>query len=290
MNKEISPAEVCKKTRRLTSEAFLKTVKKLWKTSFSEKELEESWLAELRSNNSLFPSGWYSPPPDGIGILFGRETEPKRLNYDSLRPERNHPQADIYFDQETGLAYVYASPVDRTTGVIGDLGMTLYAGNDPEIIAHLQKVHQVNHAIVKEVLPGVKISDAYQKACDIFEAAGLTNNVTSTTDPMGINIGHSVPGTLEAYSKQELALIQDDDWEKTCQAISKRRVFFNGQVDYAPKPRDCFTLEPRLTNPEAPHLPMVSFHTIVRVTEEGAELLENFEPIFRAVAMDYMFR
>ena len=139
MNSEINPAEVCQETRRLASEAFLKVIKPLWQTRFSEKQLKDIWLAELRKNENLFPSGWYVPPLEGIGILIGSDEEPERLNHDSLRPPKNHPQSNIDFDPETGLIYVYASPVDKQTGVIGDWGMTVYAGNNAKIKAHLKR-------------------------------------------------------------------------------------------------------------------------------------------------------
>jgi hypothetical protein len=293
MKNETSPAAICEKTRRLASEAFLAVIQQVWGTSFSELQLKDLWLQELRKNENLFPSGWYTSqppkgPPDGIGVLIGDEKKPGRLNYQSLRPSENHPQADIYFNHQTGLAYVYASPVDRETGTIGDWGMTFYAGKNSDIFEHLRRVYSINCQIAKVIRPGKKVSDVYQEACAIFKDEKLTNNVTSVTDPLGINIGHSVPGTLEPYSEKKLATIKGDDWFAACKVISDERVFFNGTVDYVFKPGDCFTMEPRLTDLNEPNLPMVSFHTIIRITEDGARLLENFAPIFQETGMNYL--
>jgi len=273
---------VSEKTREVASEALLKVIGQIWGKSFSERQLKDLWLEELRKGGRLFSSGWYCPPPEGCGVLIGDEKNPGRLNYDSLRKETNWPHADIKFNIRTGIAYIFASPVDKETGIIGDFGLTVYAGKDRGIINHFKKVYLVNQQIVKEIKPGLKVSEIYKKAIQIFSAVKLTNNVSSSTDTVGTNIGHSIPGTLEPYLGTELAVIKGDNWQAACDLISKKRVFFNGKTDYVFKPGDCFTLEPRLTDLKTPNLPMVSFHTIIRVTTHGAELLENFDKIFLA--------
>ena len=78
MKNETGPTVICEQTRRLASEAFLAAIQKVWGTRFSELQLKELWLQELRKNDNLFPSGWYtsfSPkgPPEGIGVLIGNE-------------------------------------------------------------------------------------------------------------------------------------------------------------------------------------------------------------------------
>lgn len=280
--------KVCEKTRQAASESLLKVIGKLWGKSFSERQLKDLWIEELRKSGKLFPSGWYCPPPEGYGVLIGDENNPGRLNYDTLRKETIWPQANIKFNIRTGLAYIFASPVDNKTGIIGDFGLTVYAGKDRGIINHFKKVYLVNQQIVGGIRPGLKVSEVYNQAIQIFSVANLTNNITSSTDIVGTNIGHSISGTLEPYSETELAIIKGDNWQEACDLISKKRVFFNGKVDYVFKPGDCFTLEPRLTDLKIPNLPMVSFHTIVRVTADGAELIEKFDKIFRATKMDYM--
>lgn len=280
--------KVCEETREIASEALVKVIRQIWEKSFSERQLKDLWIEELRKSGKLFPSGWYCPPPEGCGVLIGDEKNTGRLNYDSLRKEANWPRPDIKFNIRTGIAYIFASPVDKETGIIGDFGLTVYAGKDQRIINHFKKVYLINQQIVGEIRPGLKVSEVYNQAIHIFSAANLTNNVSSNTDMVGTNIGHSIPGTLEPYSEAELAAIKGDNWQAAGDLISQKRVFFNGKVDYVFKPGDCFTLEPRLTDLEKPYLPMVSFHTIIRVTKHGAELIEKFDKIFRATKMDYM--
>lgn len=280
--------KVCEKTRAIASEALLKVIKQVWGKSFSERQLKDLWIEELIKSDRLFPDGWYCPPPGGYGVLIGDEKNTGRLNYDTLRKEANWPRPDIKFNIRSGLAYIFASPVDNKTGIIGDFGLTVYAGGNREIINHLKRVYLINQQIVKEVRPGLKISEVYKKAVNIFSAVNLTNNITSITDTAGTNIGHSIPGTLEPYSETELAVIKGDNWQAAGDLISQKRVFLNGKTDYVCKPGDCFTLEPRLTDLKKTYLPMVSFHTIIRVTTCGAELMENFDKIFMATKMNYM--
>ena len=160
MENKVKPAEVCERTREVASVACLFALREVWEKDFSEEEFINLWLEKLRRNENLFPSGWYTSlppkgPPYGTAALFGDDDNPDRLNYGSLRPQENHPQNNIYFDPETGIAYIYASPVDRTTGIIGDWGMTFYAGNNPEIIAHLKYVYTINHQIAQIINPGM---------------------------------------------------------------------------------------------------------------------------------------
>lgn len=285
---KISPVEICKQTRKAASEALLTVIKQVWQRPFSENKLKDLWLRELRKNKSLFTQGWYSPPPDGITVLIANKTNLQRLDYKSLRTKENWPQKNIFFKSQEGLVFVYTSPVERKTGIIGDFGMTLYAGSNSEIIAHLKKVYTINHEIVEEIRPGKKVSDVYRQACTIFRDEGLTNNAISVTDLLGINIGHSIPGTLKPFSEEELAVIQGEDWQKTCKVISQKRIFINEKSDYIIKIGDCFSLEPSLVSLRKPDLPRVLFHTIVIIKKDGVELLENFKEIFHTVGMDYM--
>lgn len=288
MINKINPTKICQKTRKVVSDTFLSTIKKFWQTSFSEKQLKDLWLKNLRKNKNLFPSGWYSPPPDGIAVLIASEDKSQRLDYHSLRDKKNWPRQDIFFNSRIGLVLAYASHVDKESGIFGDFGLTLYAGKESEIIDHLKKVYQINHQIVVLVKPGIKVKHLYQQANRIFQKAGLINKVFSTTDPAGVDIGHSVPGTIRPYSKEELKVFQGKDWSKACQIISKKRIFINQKEDYVLKPGDCFTLEPSLIDPQRPNLPRVLFHTIIIIKENGCEIMENFKEIFHATGMDYM--
>lgn len=280
--------KICQNTRKINSHALSATIKKLWQKPFSEKQFKDLWLKNLQKNKNLFPSGWYLPPPDGITVLIASEKNPARLDYQSLRSKKYWPKRNIFFNHQTGLIFVYASPVDKKTGIFGDLGLTLYAGKNQKIINHIKKVYKINHELVKLIKPGIKNKILYQQANKMFKKVGLVNKVFSTTNPVGTDIGHSVPGTIDLYSKRELKVIKDNNWFEISQIISKKRVFLSQKENYVFKSGDCFTLEPSLLNPHSPKLPRVLFHTIVIIKENKATLLENFNEIFQATGMDYM--
>ena len=288
MVKSKTSAKTCQITRKAVSEAFLKVISQVWGSRFSERQLKDLWLKEMRKNKSLFPSGWYFPPPDGIAVIIGSESNPKRLSYRSLRSRENWPQENIVFDPQAGLLFAYASPVNKATGVVGDFGITLYTGNNAEIISFFQKIYIINQRIADMMKPGAKVSHVCKKAYTLFDKMGLNNIAASVTDPAGVNIGHSVPGTLKPCSKKELEVIKSDNWETACKVISEKRIFFNGKADHVFQPGDCFTVEPRLISPQAPNLPVILFHIIAKITENETETFENFDSIFRAVRMDYM--
>lgn len=254
----------------------------------SEVQLRDAWLAELRKCPQILPDGWYAPPPGGIGMLFATETIGSRINYDSLRPEGNWPQDDVRLDRQEGMAYVYASPVHKKTGIIGDFGMTIYLGKVPEIIEHLQNCLRMNRRVFDHLSVGMTLAEISDFASDLFKSEGLSNNVTSVTDLTGVNIGHTVPASYEHWTPTEIATIKatTSGWEKI---ISGKRIFVNGQESFRIIPAMALTIEPRLTVLGSSTIPMSSFHTIIVIHGDGSkELLTNFSNVFAASGMRYM--
>src|SRR3989344_173445 len=117
--------EHCKLVREIAVKALYDALSESLNRPLSETGLKNLWLVNMRETELVFPSGWYSPPPDGIGVLFGTIGN-GRTNFESLRAQEMHPRDDIYLDKQEGIVYVYASPVHRESGIIGDFGMTLY--------------------------------------------------------------------------------------------------------------------------------------------------------------------
>lgn len=112
----------------IAANAFASSLRDLLSGSepITEAGLRDRWLAEMRRESTIYPHGWYDPPPDGIGVLVGTEDDCDRLNYPSLRHQKYWPSHDVVFDRRKGITYVYASPVDTATGMIGDWGMRHY--------------------------------------------------------------------------------------------------------------------------------------------------------------------
>ncbi len=296
--------EACRSARALAGQTFAVALGELLKTEkpISEAGLRDEWQQRLIEKREIFPEGWYiSPPsklngsPHGIGTLFANEAKNKRVNYDSLRRPPNHPQENIYFDKKTGMMYVYASPVDRKTGMIGDWGGTFYIGNNPDIIERLKHCWEINRKIVDQIKVGMTFQDLTSIAFNLFEREGVYNEVLRTDTSQPGNIGHTVPASYEDWSNQEIDILnkykQDDPqtWEAIYTLISGKRKYIDPTESLAIKPNMAFTLEPRLTirNRQA-EIPMSSFHGIVTIDGQGnIELLTNFQDTFELI-MPYM--
>lgn len=282
----------CISTRSFAAQSFCSTLGTLLQTEnpISEAQLRDDWLAEMRKNTKLYPDGWYDPPPSGIGVLFGTEENYSRMNYKSLRPEEMHPKDNIFLDREKGVVYIYASTVDKDTGMIGDWGMTLYFGDNPEIKKHLQQCLALNRQVFDHTEVGITtFAELTQYAYDTFSDLGLSNEVTSITDPTGVNIGHTVPGSYEDWTRGEIDIFNSGDWEKILTLIKNKRKFLSTQEALQVKPGMAFTIEQRLTKPANPIIPMSSFHTIAVFYPNGnKELLTNFDEVFKLISMDYM--
>jgi hypothetical protein len=245
----------------------------------------------MRENLAIYSDGWYLPPPHGIGVLFGTEDDYGRMNYQSLRPESSWPKNDIILDKQNGIIYVYASSVDRSTGMIGDWGMTIYFGKNPEIIEHLKLCLELNYQVLDHVRVGMSFANLTIYANDAFRKLGLSNEVTSIADKgsSGVNIGHTIPGSYEDWSSKEEQILKNGDWLQILSMISKKRKFLNTVEPLKIKPGMALTIEQRLTRPSNPTIPMSSFHTIALIHTDGKkELLTDFDKIFKFVPMEFM--
>jgi hypothetical protein len=285
--------ETCQRLRAIASHSLAASLKTslFMDTPLSEVAFRDTFLSHLREKPDLFPEGWYTPPPHGIGVLFGSTERNSRHNYHSLRPEHMWPKDSIFLDQKNGMAYLFASPVDRQTGIIGDFGLTLYLGNDERIIEYIKLCYRVVCEIYEGYRTGMRFSDAYLLAEDVVSNYRLRNEVTSTTDPAGLDYGHTIPGISDEWTIQEQALFKnaDSSWLPFKNALSRKRVFISPIEDAVFSAGMAVTLEPRLTSLHDAGLPMISFHTVVVFWEDGSkELLTNFDEIFRVAGMGYM--
>lgn len=287
-----SKLAICRNTRAIAAKSFYTALKELQESGqeISEVTLRNRWLTDMRKNPSIFEDGWYIPPPHGIGVLIGDSSKQSRMIYKSLRPEEIWPKEQNKLSDEKNCVYVYASPVDRKSGIIGDWGMTLYFGKDPEVQKHMQDCLQVNKDIVNAASVGMNLSEIATHARTIFQNRGLSNEVTSTTDPAGVNIGHTVPVSYEDWNDEELQTLKEGDWRKITEMISNKRKFVSEEEkDQKVLPGMAITIEPRLTVPDKPNIPMSSYHTIVVFHTDGRkELLTNFDEIFSYSGMSYM--
>lgn len=284
---------ICKRTRKFAADSLLITLKKLFTDNkpISETLLRDTWLAEFRKNPDIFPDGWYTPPPHGMIVLFADDEKIDRANYKSARPPEFWPQENIYLNKSSGIISAYSSPVDISSGIIGDFGITLYFGKKSEIQNHLKLALKINNQIFEQINTGQDLSEVSKTTHKILHRYNLLSNLLSPTDPTGTNTGHTIPASYENWNEIEVEAIKNGkgDWEKVCKLISQKRKFVNTSEQLITQPGIAFTIEPRPQNTTNPNLPMVLFHEIVTINSKGEkELLANFNDLFKFAGMKYM--
>ncbi len=282
--------QVCKSTREIASGSLLSALTDLLEEeNVSEQDLHRTWLEKMTKNDSIFPEGWYSPPPKGICVLFGTDSDHDRLNYLSLRPQEMWAREDILLDKQAGIVYVYASPVDKKTGIIGDFGMTIYFGENPSIREHLSACYEINWSTGQFVQVGQSLSEVHRFAKERMTEKGLDNDVLSVTDPADTNIGHTIPDSFHAWAQKDQRTFESGQMSEIRKIISAQRRFVSPAEDLKIVDGMSITIEPRPRIRNRPEIPMASYHTICSVYDsQRIEFLDGFEKIFQLVGMDYM--
>lgn len=285
--------QIIKSTRKTAANTLLKTLDSSLKTNsqVSEIRFRDEWLKELRKHPEIFQNGWYDPPKFGMAVLFGSSDNLQRVNMDSLRNEKYWPKSENFLDKENGMAYFFASPVDKLTGIIGDFGINVYFGKNPEIINHLKVCYKIDKEISEKIQIGMKFSEIAKFAQALLIKKGLVSNIVSSTDPVGVNIGHTIPNIFEGWTEEEIKILRnaESDWIKFKNLIRKKRIFVNEVEVFKVDVDMAFTIEPRIIIPSRPNLPMVSFHTIVAIDSRGnKELITEYDRIFRLAGMNYL--
>lgn len=286
----IDKLKIVAKTRAWAAQSFANVLNDLLQSGnqISEVVLRDCWLKKMRENPNIYPEGWYLPPPHGIGVLFGTETNYQRTNYQSLRPKNNWPKDNIFLDKNKGIIYVFFSPVDKSTGMIGDWGLTIYFGKNPDIIKHLKLCLQLNYQVLEHAQVGMTFSELTNFSNKLFLSKGLNNDVASVTDAAGINIGHTVPWSYQDLTYEEMGIFKTGNWQKIINIISSKRKFLSLQEKLQIQSCMAFTIEQRLIKSNNNIIPMSSFHTIALFHDGKKELLTNFEEVFKLVGMNYM--
>jgi len=284
---------ICKEKRRLAAQSLQACLYCLRqnKEAISEAILRNEWLATLRKSASIFPDGWYTPPPHGMGILFGNAQTLRGYTFETLRSPEVWPREDVFFDKDAAFLHAYTSPVDKKTGIIGDFSITVYLGEDPKIKSHLQRCLLLNREIFEYIKVGMSFAEVYQFAMRRLKAYGLENKIASLHDPATSNIGHTIPALHEGWTTEELHLLQNhsDRWTEVKDMIGTKRKFVSPIERTIYEPGMAVTLEPRPTVIGNANIPMCWYHTTVVINLDGTkELLTDFEPIFTTVGMDYM--
>jgi hypothetical protein len=271
-----------KRAANLTAQALSKTIPK------NETSLHDTLLKVLAEQPELHPSGWYDPPPGGISVLFGKSTDMHRLDFDSIRKEEFWPQASYKYGPET-VGFIYLSPVDRSSGMIGDYGFTFYRGTNRRIRNLLRKALEITEDVAEYASVGMQLKGICEFTEKQLTKHGLQQGrMLLMNDPTGLNFGHTVPWSYEHPTPKEQAAITNAAMPELKNAISRRRLYINRQETFALPETCAFTIEPRVVAMHNGRPELFYFHIIVTFREGKKYVAANFNTLFEALGMDYI--
>jgi Metallopeptidase family M24 len=279
--------DVLRRTRRSAARALLEAIVET-SSKFTELSLHSKWIERLARSPELVPYGWYAPPPHGYSVLVAQPPTFDRINFASLRDVGRWPRADVRFDSES-LLFVYGSPIDRATGIIGDFQMTLYRGGNTDLQSYIAACLSTTVAVAEQVRMGMSFGELYLTAMEIIERAGLVNDTRSTTDVSGAaNIGHTVPwfdGRDNSVLREAIAA---NDQEQVAAEVSSARRFLTAAEATVIDRDAAITIEPQLRTGS---LPKASFHIIVAMVGGEPHYVTAFRPLLEYFGMmEYLHR
>lgn len=266
---------IVQRARACAARALGEALDRCHETS-SERAICQRWIQAIGRTTSLAPGGWYQPPPGGASILIGHSEDGfARMNYDSLRLVNAWPKDDISM-RDGCLVYAYASPFDTGTGLIGDIGITVYRGEQQSIQAHLRACLELTARIARFAEVGMELRELFHYAQRLIGDAGLTNHASSTGSRQ-LNVGHTIPWTYEDYSDPARRCLQHGVAQDVRELIRSHRVSINESATLRIQPTMAFTVEPQIASPTDP---LCSFHVIVAFSEGRKDVFHSFEALF----------
>ncbi len=275
---------ICERTRDWLSHTISSTLSR--QNDISEKQFATIIGAHIRDNSDLHHEGWYAPPPNGISALFSRSNDFDRLKYDTLRKEEHWPQEEFKLLKESAGA-LYASPIHRVTGTIGDFGMTVYRGNNKNVQSHLVNCLNTLEQAAGLAQIDMEFRELHDLAQKLFKENSLHNALTVTrTDPVGTNLGHTIPWSYEEPTAGEQNVINGQSLNDLRNLISNKRVHVNRVEQFKIPLNIAFTLEARLESSVDRLMPNTYFHLIITFKNGNKKILTNFNELFFALGMN----
>jgi hypothetical protein len=271
--------ERIRQLRHAVSQSFVDTLRASGSEP-SELELSSAWHTRLHRQPDLTDEGWYMPPPHGIILAIGNE----RMNRPSFRPAETWPDDEHRLHPES-LVFAYASPVQRNSGLIGDLACSLYGGTDSHVRDHLRNVWNVTHQIIESARPDMTFAELYIESQQLVAAAGLTNMVESLHGGSTTDIGHSIPWFIDPPTASEQATLTTGTAQEIADLVSSKRIFVYDSNHRTIGAHAAFTVEPRLV---APGMPMAGFHIVVAFEDGDKHVITEFDPLFDYFEMDWL--
>lgn len=255
--------------RQKAFETFCVTLKELYnKENITEKIFKNKWQSVLAKEPDIIVDGWYNLPPEGMAVLFG-----SRVNFDSLRNQKNWAN-DTTIDWQNHLLYAYCSPVDKLSGIIGDMSVTLYFGKNEKIINHIKNCHDAIEEIFSSLDKFENSQKLFLYSEQIFEKHKLKNCIISKTDNTPLDLGQTFPLLTDLQMKNFLT-------EEEKLKISKARKFINQNSNWEFTQGMQFTIEPQLISTENLELPQISQHYLVKKTEDKFIICKDIDELLR---------
>jgi len=259
-------------------------------SAISEINFKNKWQDELDKFTDIEEGGWYNPPPDGFGVLFGKESDIERLNYPSLRPQKYWPKDNLYFDN-TGLGYLYASPysIIECIPIIGDFGFSCYLGKVAKIRVHFKKSFEVLNKLIENIKAGISFKELFRISSEIIGRNDLQIYMLSITDKAEISIGHTIPFITKDPNPKQQKDINSANPQAIHNIISRSRKFISSQEKYIISNNCAFTFEPRFISSKNSSLPMFSFHTTIQFVSGKKVVLSNMDKIINLLEMEWIY-
>lgn len=257
------------RARQKAYNSFYRTLKQLYgKNNITEKDFLNKWYENLTKEINIIADGWYNPPPKGMAVLFG-----SRISFDSLRNEENWSN-NTMIDWKEDLLYAYCSPIDKITGIIGDISLTLYFGKDEIIKKHIKNCHKAVMKVFSQLNNVKNSQELFRCSEQIFFEHNLKNCIISKTDKVSLDLGHTFP---------QLKFKQDKDilTPKEKQDISQSRKFINENSKWEFTEGIQFTIEPQLISTENLKLPQISQHYLVKKEKDRFIICTDIDKILQ---------
>jgi len=275
----------CIKTRESAAKVTEQVLKDF--NAGSESDLRNLLQKNLANQKDILPIGWYSPPPAGIGVLFGTSSDASRTRFPSFRQKPFWPKPDYSFGAEA-VATIYVSPV-HTNGTIGDLGLSFYRGSNRKVQDHLRNCMEAIEDVADHARVGMQFNQLYQSAQKIFRKRNLGHEwIITNLNVSGNSIGHTVPWSYELPTAAEDMIINQADINELKDTISHKRLYLDADESFVIPKTAAFTVESQLGSNLDDGLPNTFFHTIVTFIDGKKQVLSNFNPIFDTLGIDYM--
>jgi hypothetical protein len=280
--------DLCLKNRAIVARVVAKVLVDSPKAS--EMQIRGALLLELAGQAALYPRGWYDPPPAGVGVLFAEASDNfARSKFPTLRTQPYWPSSKHVLTDET-VGMVYVSPVDKSSGIISDIGFNFYCGNNVDIQNHLAYCLDTVETIAEQAEVGMPFNQLHKLAQNIVDGRGLHNDwmITYNDPTRAANFGHSYPWTYQEMSDADKKILASGDLNQLKEHIEKGRIFISPIEATAIPETIAFSIEARLGSRSDQQLPCGYYYAVVTFRNGQKKIVTNYNPIFNALNINYM--